>query len=248
MPEGAIDTQIQGGIARLSFHHPKGNALPGALLEALTAAIREWGADQQVKVIVLQSRGDGAFCAGAYFDALRAIRDFDAAKAFFMGFAHLLNTLRECPKFVLGRVQGKAVGGGVGLLAATDYTLAVESASVRLSELALGIGPFVIEPAIRRRIGTSAMSAMTIDASSWKTASWALERGLYHSLHPDTAALDQALDQLAQSLSEKSPAAMRALKALFWAGTADWPELMEERAALSGELLLSDYTQAVLKA
>lgn len=247
MRDGKVDTQIENGIARLCFYHPKRNALPKSLLQQLEGAVRQLGADRAVKVIVLESEGDRAFCAGASFDELRAIGDLEHAKAFFMGFAHLIEAMRSCPKFIIGRIQGKAVGGGVGLLAATDYALATESASIRLSELALGIGPFVIEPAVRRKIGSSAMSAITINASEWKTATWALQKGLYQSVQPGLEALDQAVDQLALSLSQKSPEAMRELKAVFWADTAHWPELMEERAAISGRLVLSEHTQAVLE-
>ncbi len=247
MRDGELNTQIEKGIGRLSFYHPKRNAMSKSLLQKLETAIQRFGVADAVRVIVLQSEGTHAFCAGAFFDELRRIRDFDRAKAFFMGFARVIHAMRSCPKLIIGRVQGKAVGGGVGLLAATDYVLASESASVRLSELALGLGPFVIEPALRHKMGTGAVAAIAIDTNNWKPATWALEKGLYQSLHPDLDKLDEAVNHLAYTLSEKSTAAMRALKTMLWSGTADWPDIMERRAARSGKLLLSDYTQAVLQ-
>lgn len=247
MENGKIHTQVEKGIGRLSFYHPKRNAMSKSLLQKLETAIRQLGADESVKTIVLQSEGARAFCAGASLDELRRIGDFDGAQAFFMGFARVIHAMRSCPKLIIGRIQGKIVGGGVGLLAATDYALATEFASVRLSELAIGIGPFVIEPAIRRKIGPSAMGAMAIDADTWKPATWALEKGLYQSLYPNLDELDEGVNRLACALSERSTAAMRALKTVLWAGTADWPELMAQRAALSAKLLLSDYTQAMLQ-
>ncbi len=247
MKDGKIHTQVEKGIGRLSFYHPKRNAMPKSLLQKLETAIQQLGADEAVKVIVLQSEGTRAFCAGASLDELRSIRDFDAAKAFFMGFARVIHAMRSCPKLIIGRIQGKAVGGGVGLLAATDYALAAKFASVRLSELAIGLGPFVIEPAIRRKIGASAMGAIAIDADTWKPATWALEKGLYQSLYPNLDELDEAVNRLANTLSERSTAAMRALKTVLWADTADWLDTMAQRAATSGKLLLSDCAQAMLQ-
>ena len=244
MPEnGEITTDIDNNIGTIEFYHPKGNSLPGQMLRDLANTITEMGEKQYVHVIVLKSRGDGAFCAGASFDELIAIDNYEEGKHFFMGFAHVLNAMRNCPKLTIVRVQGKTVGGGVGIASAGDYTIAHESAAIKLSELALGIGPFVVGPAVRRKVGTSAFSTLSIDASSWNSAQWARENGLYSRLCESHEALDEAVNDLAGQLSDYSPEAMKELKKVFWKGTSDWDELLEERAEISGRLVLSDYTR-----
>ena len=244
MPEnGEITTAIDNKIGTIEFYHPKGNSLPGQMLRDLANTIIEMGEKQDVHVIVLKSRGDGAFCAGASFDELIAIDNYEEGKHFFMGFAHVLNAMRNCPKLTIVRVQGKTVGGGVGIASAGDYTIAHESAAIKLSELALGIGPFVVGPAVRRKVETSAFSTLSIDASSWNSAQWARENGLYSRLCESHEALDEAVNDLAGQLSDYSPEAMKELKKVFWKGTENWDELLEERAEISGRLVLSDYTR-----
>lgn len=217
--------------------------MPGKLLRELAATITRCGEDADSSVIVLRSAGDRAFCAGASFDELIAIETAGQGLEFFSGFALVINAMRTCPKLIIGRVQGKAVGGGVGLASAVDYCLATEHASVKLSELAVGIGPFVVGPAVERKIGTSAMSQLAIDASSWRSAQWARERGLYAGVFDSVQALDVAVQELADRLAESNPEAMRELKRTFWTGTGDWDALLAERAAISGRLVLSDFTR-----
>ncbi len=245
--EGYVKSTIEHGIATIEFYHPASNSLPGVILNKLAAEINNIGTDERVKVIVLQSGGDKAFCAGASFDELIAIEDEATGKAFFSGFALVINAMRKCHQFVIARVQGKAVGGGVGLIAAADYALAVASASVKLSELAVGIGPFVVGPAVARKIGTAGFSQLTIDATEWRSADWARKHGLYAEIHEDIAGVDDAVKRLADKLAKSNPAAMTQLKKIFWEGTENWDELLTQRAAISGQLVLSEFTRNAIQ-
>ncbi len=244
MPQnGSINLTITDNIGTIEFHHPKGNSLPGKMLRELADTINAAGDHEEINVIILKSKGDGAFCAGASFDELIAIEDYEAGKHFFMGFALVLQAMRACPKFILVRVQGKTVGGGVGIASAGDYTFATTEASVKLSELALGIGPFVVGPAVERKIGKSAFSALSINATDWHNAEWGRQKGLYNKLFSTYDELDEAVNNLAKELSGTSPEAMASLKKVLWEGTEDWSELLEKRAEISGKLVLSDYTR-----
>lgn len=236
------------GIATIEFGHPLSNSLPGKILKKLADTITDLGNDEKVKVIILKSSGDRAFCAGASFDELIAIKDFETGKKFFLGFAGVINACRKCPKLIIGRVQGKAVGGGVGVASAMDYCFATEHAAVKLSELAVGIGPFVVGPAVERKMGVSAMSQLAIDATEWQSASWAREKGLYTEIFDSVEKMDEAIDSLTIKLSNSNPGAMELLKKVFWKGTEDWDNLLDERAALSGELVLSDFTVNAINA
>lgn len=240
---GAITVEIKNNIGTIEFYHPKGNSMPGELLRELSRKIIEVGNNQNAHVIVLKSRGEGAFCGGAFFDELLAIDNYEDGKHFFMGFAHVLNAMRECPKLIIVRVQGKTVGGGVGIAAAGDYTIAHESASVKLSELALGIGPFVVGPAVQRKIGSSAFGTLSIDATSWNSAEWAREKGLFAQVLETYEELDRVVDELAHKLANSSPEAMKELKTVLWKSTDHWDSLLEQRAEISGRLVLSDYTK-----
>lgn len=244
--QGKVSTQIENKIGTISFYHPKSNSLPGTILNELSETITKVGNDENVNVIVLKSEGEKAFCAGASFDELVAINDFETGKNFFMGFAKVINAMRKCPKFIISRVQGKTVGGGVGVVAASDYSFAVEGASVKLSELALGIGPFVVGPAVERKIGTSAFSEMSIDYD-WRDAKWAEARGLYNKVFSSIEEMDKAVEALTEKLAEGSKDAMKELKKVLWQGTENWDELLEERAEISGKLVLSDFTKNFIK-
>lgn len=245
--EGGVEAKVEGGVARITFQHPKSNSLPGSVLSELAKTIEEKGADPEAKVLVLQSEGEKAFCAGASFDELVSIKNEKQGKEFFMGFARVINAARECPKLIIGRVQGKAVGGGVGMAAATDYCLATEAAHIKLSELAIGIGPFVVGPAVERKLGRGNFAAMSID-TDWKDASWAREKGLYTELYSSIEELDEAVDAMAEKLAAFNPDAMEDLKRIFWQGTEDWDYLLEERAEQSGRLVLSEYTKKAIEA
>jgi len=248
MAEGYIKTtHPTPAIAEITFFHPKHNSLPGHLLAELKAAIESCGTDVATQVIILKSGGDRTFCAGASFDELIAINDPATGKEFFQGFAGVINACRKCPKIIIGRIQGKAVGGGVGIAAAVDYCLATKYASVKLSELNIGIGPFVIGPAVERKIGGAAFSQLALNANVFQSAQWAREKGLYAEVHDSAEALDEATVTLAQYLVSTNPEAQRSLKKIFWEGTDHWDRLLEERAAMSGQLVLSAYTKEVLK-
>lgn len=242
-PNGGVATAVEGQVASITFYHPMSNSLPGVVLQSLAEAIEEMGKNEAVRVIVLKSFGNKAFCGGASFDELIAISDSFTGKVFFSGFARVINAMRKCPKLIIGRVQGRAVGGGVGLASAVDYCFATTRAQVKLSELAVGIGPFVVGPAVERKMGLSAMSELAINATEWREASWAKEKGLYNELYETEEAMDQAIDSLAQRLANSNPEAMKELKGIFWRGTEDWDELLAERAGISGRLVLSDFTK-----
>ena len=240
--EGYVKTATANGITTITFFHPQSNSMPGKLLRQLAEEITKAGNNSETKVIVLKTEGDKAFCAGASFDELIAIKDLETGKKFFSGFALVINAIRRAPVFVIARVQGKAVGGGVGIASAADYTLAVEVASVKLSELAVGIGPFVVGPAVERKIGTAAFSSLSINATEWQTAEWAREKGLYVDVFKTVEEMDAAVSVLADKLSKSNPEAMSELKKVCWKGTENWDTLLIERAEISGRLVLSEFT------
>ncbi|MEO5588679.1 MAG: enoyl-CoA hydratase/isomerase family protein [Gemmatimonadaceae bacterium] len=238
---GFVRTDIRDGVATVTFFHPKSNSLPGTLLASLASEITAAGENPDAMVIVLRSEGAGAFCAGASFAELQAIDDAEGGKAFFMGFVNLILAMIRAPKFVVTRVHGKAVGGGVGIVSASDFAIAAEGASLKLSELAVGLGPFIVGLPIQKKVGMGAFSAMSIDAA-WRDAAWGYQHGLYAELHPDVAALDIALEQRVAALAASNPEAMTELKKIFWEGTEDWPAQLESRAGMSGKLVLSEFT------
>jgi methylglutaconyl-CoA hydratase len=245
--ESYVKSEIHQGIRTIEFFHPQSNSLPGVLLEALTREVRQAGIDPATKVIVLRSAGEKAFCAGASFDELLAIETPAEGLHFFLGFAHLISAMRKCPRFIVVRIQGKCVGGGVGMVAAADYAIAVEGADIKLSELSVGIGPFVVGPAVERKLGISHFSQLAIDASSWRTADWARKRGLYAEVHPAVADMDESVQRLASTLAHSNPEAMTQMKEMFWQGTEHWDQLMAERAATSGRLILSDFSRETIR-
>lgn len=245
---GGVEVKIKDRVATVTFSHPAQNSLPSNVLAQLAQTITDLGSNANVSVIILESEGDRTFCAGASFDELIAIQDFETGKRFFMGFANVINACRRCPKFIIGRIQGKAIGGGVGLAAATDYCFATQHASIKLSELAVGIGPFVVGPAVERKMGVSAMSQMAINATQWFSAEWAQQNGLFAEVFDKAIDMDAAILSLAFTLSNSNPDAMRMLKEVFWRGTEDWDSLLEKRAEMSGTLVLSDFTRNAIQA
>lgn len=245
--EGYVKLEVANGLATIVFFHPKGNSMPSAQLARLAEAIREAGEDKQVRLILLKSDGEKAFCAGANFDELLAITNEAEGKTFFMGFAQVINAIRTSGKLVICRIQGKCVGGGVGIAAAADYSLATEQAEVKLSELAVGLGPFVVGPAVERKLGLSAFSQLTIDAGNFRSAAWAKENNLFADVFPSITALDIAVDKLVNTLLASNPEAMAELKKIFWQGTEDWDQLLQSRAETSGRLVLSEFSREFLK-
>ena len=242
-----VKITTENSVGTIEFFHPQSNSLPGHILAELASTITKAGEDDNIKVIVLKSAGERAFCAGASFDELVAIDTPENGTKFFSGFANVINAARKCPKFIIGRVQGKAVGGGVGMASATDYCFATKFASAKLSELAIGIGPFVVGPAVERKIGTSAFSSMTINAGKWFDASWAREKGLYTEVLDSVDEMDAEVTKLATTLSKSNPEAMEGLKKVMWQGSEHWDELLMERAISSGTLVLSDFTKNAIE-
>ena len=242
-----VKLDVVNRIGTIEFFHPQSNSLPGEVLQKLADNITEVGNNGKVLVVILKSGGDRAFCAGASFNELLAIENETQGKQFFSGFANVINAARKCPKFIIGRVQGKAVGGGVGLASATDYCFATQFASVKLSELAIGIGPFVVGPPIERKIGPSAFSQLTINATHWHSAKWAREKGLFAEVHDSAEEMDTAILTLAEKLAASNPDSMRGLKQVMWEGTNHWDSLLLERAAMSGTRVLSEFTKKTLE-
>ncbi len=243
---GTVSYAVNNQIGTIEFYHPKGNSLPGSLLRELAKTIHQAGVDDETQVLVLKSSGEGAFCAGASFDELNAIRDLDEGKEFFMGFANVINAMRTCPKIIIARVHGKTVGGGIGLIAASDFIVASNSASVKLSELSLGIGPFVVGPAVGRKLGVAAFSTLALDADTWYSADWALNHGLFNKLTNSIAELDTEILRLSENLAKSNPEALTHMKEIFWQATGHWGATLEQRAEISGKLVLSDYTKETL--
>ena len=242
-----VSIKNKNGVGYIEFFHPAQNSLPGHILSELARTITTAGDDLNIKVIVLQSGGDRTFCAGASFNELIDINDEETGKTFFSGFANVINAMRKCPKFIIGRIQGKTVGGGVGLAAATDYCMATKFAQIKLSELNIGIGPFVVGPAVQRKLGLSGMSQIAMDANSFYTAEWALQKGLYTHVYDSVEELDEAVTTFAEGLCAYNPKAMSEMKTMFWRGTEDWDQLLAQRAKISGRLVLSEFTKEKLK-
>lgn len=242
---GSLETSFQNTIATVQFGHPASNSFPRELLNRLTAEINSLSRNEEVSIIILKSEGAKTFCSGASFDELLKVENEEQGVEFFSGFAHLLNAMRNCNKIIIGRVQGKAVGGGVGIISACDYVFATPQSDIKLSELAIGIGPFVIEPAVSRKIGKTAMTQMTLAAHEWKSAAWAFEKGLF-SVLCDVENLDAEVEIFAKKLSSYNPEALYEMKKIIWEGTEQWESLLFERAAITGKLVLSDFTKNAL--
>jgi methylglutaconyl-CoA hydratase len=244
---GYVFTETHNGITTIEFFHPQSNSLPRKLLKDLANEIHTAGIDKDTKVVVIRSAGEKAFCAGASFDELTKIEAKEKGYEFFNGFAEVINAMRKCPKLIIGRIHGKCVGGGVGLAAAVDYAISNETAEVKLSELAIGIGPFVVGPAIQRKIGMSAFSQLAIDATMWRNADWARRKGLYAECHPTTEGMDESIQRLSNQLAHSSTEAMAEIKKVFWQGTEDWDNLLPQRAEISGRLVLSSFTKEAIE-
>lgn len=247
MTQPYVKQTIENGVGYIEFFHPAHNSLPGDILAKLAQTITDAGANDEIKVIVLKSGGARTFCAGASFKELININDAETGRVFFSGFANVINAMRKCPKFIIGRVQGKTVGGGVGLASATDYCMATKFAAIKLSELNVGIGPFVVGPAVERKLGLTGMSQIAIDANSFYSAEWAKQKGLFTQVYESTEELDDAVKTFAENLGNYNTEAMKEMKQMFWKGTEDWDTLLAERAQISGRLVLSDFTKETLK-
>jgi methylglutaconyl-CoA hydratase len=247
LSNGYVKSELHNGVTTIEFFHPQSNSLPLKILDELSQTIHRAGNDDDARVIILSSAGEKVFCSGASFDELAAIQNAEQGLQFFSGFAHVINAMRTCPKFIIARVHGKCVGGGVGLVAAADYAIASEHAEIKLSELAIGIGPFVVGPAVERRIGISAFTQLAIDASMWRNAQWAGRKGLFAEVHPNVEGMDESLSKLKNTLVHSNPAAMAEMKKIFWKGTESWDHLLLERAAISGKLVLSSFTKTAIE-
>ncbi len=244
---GHVKSELHNGVTTIEFFHPQSNSLPLKILDELAQTIHRAGNDDETKLIILSSAGEKVFCSGASFDELAAIQNAEQGLQFFSGFAHVINAMRICPKFIIARVHGKCVGGGVGVVAAADYAIATEHAEIKLSELTIGIGPFVVGPVIERKIGISAFTQLAIDAGMWRNAQWAGRKGLFAEVHPNTEGMDESLSKLKNTLVHSNPTAMAEMKKIFWKGTEHWDHLLLERAAISGKLVLSSFTKTAIE-
>jgi methylglutaconyl-CoA hydratase len=243
---GSLYTKIENSIATVEFGHPASNSFVAELLDRLTDELNKLSENQAISVIVLKSEGDRTFCGGASFDELMAITNLDEGKVFFSGFANVLNAMRNCKKVIVGRVQGKTVGGGVGLAAACDYVFASENAAIRLSELSIGIAPLVIAPAVERKMGKAALAEMSLAPTEWKNAYWAKEKGLFAKVFSSLKEMDKELDFFTQKLSTYNPDALYEWRKVLWEGTENWDLLLSERASITGTLVLSEFTRNAL--
>lgn len=243
---GSLYIDIEKKIATIEFGHPASNSFPSELLDRLEKEIRKLSDDENVNVILLKSEGEKAFCAGASFTELIEIDDLESGRKFFSGFANVINAMRKCKKLIVGRVHGKTVGGGVGLVAACDYAMATDAAAIKLSELSIGIGPFVIAPAVERKMGVGALAELSLAAHEWKNAYWAKEKGLYARVFENVKDLDKEIEIFTSKLASYNPSALEEMKKTLWKGTDTWEHLLYERAAISGELVLSDFTKQAL--
>lgn len=251
MPTGRINgslyTKIENKVAWIEFGHPASNSFVSELLARLTAEFDKISKNKDVSLIVLRSEGDRAFCAGASFDELAAISNMEEGKAFFAGFANVINAMRKCAQPIFGRVQGKTVGGGVGLASACDYVYATEAASIKLSEISIGIAPLVIAPAVERKLGKAGLSELSLNPTAWKNAYWAKEKGLYSQVFDTISKMDKELEFHAQKLASYNREALLEMKRVLWEGTDHWGKLLFERAEASGKLALSPNTKAALE-
>jgi methylglutaconyl-CoA hydratase len=243
---GYVKSERHGQTMVIEFFHPQSNSLPQTLLTDLASHVHGAGLDDEIRVIVLRSFGDRAFCAGASFTELSQLKNSREGEDFFNGFAHVINSMRKCPKFIVARIQGKCVGGGVGIAAAADYAIALTGAEIKLSELEIGIGPFVVGPAVERKLGLSAFSQLAIDAASWRTAEWAKTRGLYSEVHASLQELDESLQRLVNHLSHSSSQAIKEIKKMLWHDCSNWDELLSERAKISGQLVVTETVQKAI--
>lgn len=245
--DGYVKTEKEHGITTIEFFHPQSNSLPGKLLESIAQTIHSEGVNAETKVIILKSGGEKTFCAGASLDELETIKTAQEGAEFFSGYAKVINAMRKTPQFIIARIHGKCVGGGVGLAAAADYAIATEGADIKLSELAAGFGPFVIGPAVQRKIGLSSFTQLTIDGNMWRSGDWARRKGLYAELHPEASGMEESIERLSFTLSHYNPEATKELKKVFWKGTEDWDDLLKERAAISGRLILSEQSRSFIQ-
>ncbi len=239
--EEYLNIEMHGNYAVIEFFHPSHNSLHTGLLDKLRIAIDDLEKEESVNCILLKSGGDRTFCAGANFDEMKSISNFDEGKKFFSGFGKVIQSMKKSSKIIVGRIQGKAVGGGVGIIAACDIAFATKFASIRLSELSIGIGPFVIEPAVTRKLGISGFSELTLRPLVWKDALWVKSKGMFSEVFKTTELLDDYVDKYIKSLSSYSPVAIREIKKMLWHGTESWDSLMEKRAEISGELAMKNY-------
>ena len=243
---GYVKSEKHGSLMSIEFYHPQSNSMPAVLLNELATEIHDAGLDEEIKVIIIRSLGEKAFCAGASFTELSKINSSSQGEDFFNGFAHVINSMRKCPKFIIARIQGRCVGGGVGIAAAADYAVALTGSDIKLSELEIGIGPFVVGPAVERKLGLSAFSQLAIDAASWRTADWAKTRGLYSEVHANLQDLDESIQRLVNHLSHSSLPAIKEIKKMLWHDTGHWDQLLSDRAKISGSLVISPMAQKAI--
>lgn len=245
--EPYVSTRVVGRIAEVEFFHPSGNSLPSHMLQKLSTAFDELRENREVAVIVLKSGGGKAFCGGASFDELIQIQNLEQGKRFFSGFANLINAMRKAPQIVVGRIHGKTVGGGIGLACACDYAFGTVHSHLKLSELAVGIGPFVVGPAIERKAGKAAFQEMALEPAVWKSAEWAFQKGIFQYLAKDEKELNEKTEAFALQLTEYNPEALFELKKVFWQNTDNWDTLLIQRAEISGMLVLSEFTKSFIQ-
>jgi methylglutaconyl-CoA hydratase len=234
-----IKYEIKEHCAVIEFYHPAHNSMSMKLLKSMAELFDDLNDVKDIKCILLTSAGKGSFCAGANFEELKSIKNESEGLHFFSGFGNVINSMRRCTKLVIGRIHGKAVGGGVGLISACDIAFGTVNTSIRLSELAIGIGPFVIAPAVIRKTGIAAFSDLSFNPLEWKSADWAQNHGLFSKVFENTEGLDDHIKSYVDCISSFSIDAIAENKKLLWEGTENWHQLLLDRAAISGKLILN---------
>lgn len=243
----SVQLNITHNIATISFYSIKSNSFTSIMLHELSQLLDEVSKNETINVVILKSEGEKTFCAGASFDELLQVENEEDASLFFSGFAKVILAMKNCKIPIITRVQGNAVGGGVGIIAASDYAFSLNNCKVKLSELSLGFGPFVIEPAVSRKIGIIAMQNISYNPVEWKNIQWARENNLFQETFETIELMDEKIEIFVNQLSNYSRDALVELKKVFWNNTEHWDKLLYERAAISGKLALSSYTKVKLK-
>ena len=203
-----------GAVARITLTQPEvRNAFSDEVIAEITAAFTEVGARPDVRVVVLAAEGP-AFCAGANLNWMRRMADYtreenliDAGKL-----AEMLRVIYECPKPTIARVQGDVYAGGMGLVAACDMAVSVDTAGYCLSEVKLGLIPATISPYVIRAMGARAAHRYFLTAERFDAAE-ALRTGFVHAVVAPEQ-LDAKVDELARAITVASPDAVRACKKL----------------------------------
>lgn len=210
-----LTVERRNGIGIVTLERPQlHNAFNEVVIAEITAAFRELGVDDEVRVVVLAGNGP-SFCAGADLNWMKKMAGYDAAqnRADAAALAEMLRVVDECPKPTVARVHGAAYGGGVGLVSCCDIAVAAAEATFALSESKLGLIPATISPYVIEAIGARQARRYFLTAERFEAAE-AYRIGLVHDIVP-IAQLDDRINEILAPLLIAGPAAQRECKALI---------------------------------